>query len=156
MATALYAARRPFQYGDRIPEDVLDLDQVTQLRGMGNDERLVRLGYLSLVSEGISIVKCGYCGAGFTTDYALNNHGKRRHSKSEQDLIKDASPISDEQIQRKLESGRLGVGHEDESASVKMADEISTQRPLYMDKTEASVKSGDVKPPEISTKPKGK
>jgi len=75
----MYAARRSMTYGRNGEEKQLDRGQILQLTGEVNDEKLVRLAYVELVSKGVTIVECGKCGARFKTDETLASHGRERH-----------------------------------------------------------------------------
>lgn len=149
-----YFARRPFQYG----ADQLDLDQIFVLQGEVNDERLARLGYCAVVSERASIVQCGYCGRQFVTDAALNNHGRKRHGKSVLEEIKAAPAMSEGEIAHAIETGRIRpvrgdekIGESEDRRIAQEEERLAAERPLYLEKTKASVESGDTKPPEITT-----
>lgn len=75
----LYVARRSMIYGRPGAESQVDRGQLVELVGCVNDEKLVRLGYVSSASKGIAIVACKVCGGKFTTDEALSSHGRERH-----------------------------------------------------------------------------
>jgi len=75
----MYFARRSMTYGRNGAEQILDRGQILTLSGLINDEKLVRLGYVALVSKGVAIVECGKCGAKFATDEGLSSHGRERH-----------------------------------------------------------------------------
>jgi hypothetical protein len=70
-----YRMRRPGRYGGQ----TYDRDQVLELTGQPNDERLVRLGYIEAITPELTPVPCGECGARFLTAGALESHGRKRH-----------------------------------------------------------------------------
>ena len=113
-ATTLYVARRSMEYGRPGSEKRLDRGQVLELEGLINDEKLVRLGYVSLANKRATIVACGKCGAQFVTDEALATHGRDRHTPRE---------LTPQQEDERAES------------KAKLEDELS---PLHLDKTAAS------------------
>jgi hypothetical protein len=75
----MYVSRRTMTYG-RGNGAPIDRGQILELEGLVNDEKLVRLGYVTQASKGIAIVQCGKCGARFSTDEALSSHGRERHA----------------------------------------------------------------------------
>ena len=79
MADVMYVARRTFQYGRPGSEVWIDRGQVVDMVGLVNDEKLIRLGYVSQGTKGIAIVGCRKCGAKFVTDEGLSTHGRDRH-----------------------------------------------------------------------------
>jgi len=96
----------------------VDRGQLLELEGLVNDEKLVRLGYVSSASKGIAIVQCGKCGAKFVTDEALASHGRERHPN----VRRSVSPDDEErQIEKKLA----------------VEDSVA---PLYLEKTTATWK----------------
>lgn len=113
-SATLYVARRSMDYGRPGTEKHVDRGQVLELEGLVNDEKLVRLGYVSLINKRATIVECGKCGAQFVTDEALNTHGRDRHAQR---------PLTPRE--------------EDERADAKqrLEDDLS---PLHLDKTAAS------------------
>ena len=108
-----YFATRTFFYGPG-NGTLHDRGQIVDLCGMKNDEKLIRLRYVTETNPRASIVQCGHCGSRFVTDEALNTHGRERHSDR---------PLTPEQ--------------EDERAE-KRAARDNTLMPLAMDKTAAS------------------
>lgn len=128
----LYVARRSMTYGPGNGFPV-DRGQLVELMGLVNDEKLVRLGYVSHASKGIAIVQCGSCGAKFTTDEALATHGKYRHAPT-------PSSLAEEHRHEKRMEERLA--REDEMA------------PFDLTKTAASRQDG-VAAAEIDTRDPG-
>ena len=72
----LVFTKRAFGYGS----EELDARQVTELKGLPNDEKLMRLGYFMPVPEGAKLFKCGVCGAKFMDEQARTIHGNNKHS----------------------------------------------------------------------------
>lgn len=81
MAESLYFARRSMTYGNPGNEKQLDRNQIFDLQGCRNDDKLLRLNYIAIAPKGTTVVQCGQCGAEFITDEALNAHGRERHSR---------------------------------------------------------------------------
>lgn len=71
------ATRRMFQYEDLR----LDRGQVFTMRDKPNDQRLLDLGYVRVLSkdERDDVVECGECGAKFVGDAERTGHGRLRH-----------------------------------------------------------------------------
>lgn len=78
-ASPRYAAKKPFVYGGQ----TLDQGQVVELRGLPNDDRLVKLGFFWEVPRKAQIYTCGLCGAEFLQDYQRTKHGEMRHPDPE-------------------------------------------------------------------------
>ncbi len=69
------AARKAFDYEDL----KLEPGQVFELRGRLNDQRLVDLAYLSVISDSVQVWECT-CGRGpFATEEHLRAHQQRTH-----------------------------------------------------------------------------
>lgn len=51
-----------------------------ELGGFRNDNKLIDLGLLRRVDQGISTPGCGHCGAEFVSDTFLSMHGRKRHA----------------------------------------------------------------------------
>ena len=118
-----YFARRSMTYGRNGEEQQLDRGQILTLGGLINDEKLVRLGYVALVSKGVAIVECGKCGAKFATDEGLASHGRERHRSTKADDViigPNGKPVG-------FKSDQKG----------EREDAIA---PLYLDKTAASMR----------------
>jgi transcription elongation factor Elf1 len=113
----LYVARRSMEYGPM--SEQYDRGQLLELVGMVNDEKLVRLGYVSAASKGIAVVQCKYCGAKFTTDESLVSHGRDRHAN-----VSAMSPEERDLLEEKVTEARI-----------KKEDAIA---PLDLTKTKAS------------------
>lgn len=79
MATQLYFARRPFEYGN--PSKQLDFGQVVELGGFRTDAKLVEYGHLAPFkpTPTNSGLKCKFCGEVFVDHAPLNMHGRLRH-----------------------------------------------------------------------------
>lgn len=114
-SATLYVARRSMEYGRPGSEKRIDRGQLIELEGLVNDEKLVRLGYLSLANKRATVVSCGKCGAQFVTDEALATHGRDRHAPA-----RELTPQEEDQ--------RAESKH-------KLEDELA---PLHLDKTAAS------------------
>jgi hypothetical protein len=82
----LYRTRRPMDYGEKS----LDYDQVIELKGFINDEKLVRLRLL-VEYDGAEndLVECAKCGAKFVNHNSKMTHFELRHAGlSEEDIDK--------------------------------------------------------------------
>lgn len=118
----MFVARRSMEYGHG-KGDFVSRGQVITMLGLVNDEKLVRLGYVSKASPGIAIVECGICSAKFTTDEALSTHGRDRHPNAR-------AGSEEEREMRDLERSEARQKREDEIA------------PLDLTKTTASRSAG--------------
>ena len=118
----LYYARRPFGYTEGL---TVDQGQVVELRGVINDEVLVRLGYFAQVKEPErpGLVQCGVCGQTFLTAHFRERHGDRRHRPRPEGM--DASPAG------------AGLAYADDSGDAEER-RLDQEAPLYLDKTQAS------------------
>lgn len=65
-----------FQYRDL----KLSRQQVFQLQGGRNDEKLLQLRYLVRVEKGTALHQCAECGALFDNEHWLEMHGEKWHS----------------------------------------------------------------------------
>jgi hypothetical protein len=57
----------------------VDRRQVVELKGLRNDDGLLRHEQLVLVPKGHEFVKCGECGAEFMEEATRTVHGDLRH-----------------------------------------------------------------------------
>src|SRR5213595_361959 len=57
----------------------LDRGQLFEMRGLVNDDKLVRLEYVYVVDKKTSILQCGVCGAEFIDLTTQNEQGNRSH-----------------------------------------------------------------------------
>lgn len=163
-AQQFYVRRGPMQYGPRTPEDVLDIDQVFSLRGERNDERLVRQGHVAQLSPNAKVAQCGQCGRRFISDASLEAHGIRWHGrKPTEEVVRDAVRASDAQVQREMASAtRAGVsmdvtdavGGEEDKAIARREKRLDEERPIFFDKTEASLRENTAG--EVTTDPVAK
>lgn len=64
-----------FQYGDLR----LSRQQVFQLQGGRNDDKLLQLRYLVRVAKGTALYQCAECGALFQSEHWLAMHGEKWH-----------------------------------------------------------------------------
>lgn len=91
-------AKKPTHYMRRIMEGqsyagrLYDVGQVMELVGGGNDDKLIRLGYIAEVPKNAELVQCGQCGAEFIETQFRTMHGNKRHRPAEETVI-----MSDEQ-----------------------------------------------------------
>lgn len=74
---ARYYARRPFLYAGH----ELERGQVFNLAGAANDEKLIRLNYVSLVADGNDTYQCGDCKRVFVQMGFRDMHGKEAHRR---------------------------------------------------------------------------
>lgn len=125
----LYWARRPFGYAG------LDLDrgQVVSFRGLVNDEKLIRLGYVLSLLPKDRPHKCRYCPAQFIDLSTLDAHGKKRHAEKEPRV---ALPTMTE----------AGLTVDETAGQVQRFEREQTrldkEAPLNLDKTTASREAG--------------
>jgi hypothetical protein len=109
----------------------LDRGQIVELQGMVNDEKLLRLGYISKVQEkSPRILECGECGAKFLDDSARLAHGRRRHPHRERMPEMAPGPVYDPT------SGEPSVWVDTEGDKEDREREQNT--PLYLENTTAS------------------
>lgn len=72
-----YWARRPMGYTD---DESWEHGQVVELRGMANDEKLVRLGYVQPLKVSVETFTCAECGRAFIEPSLRTRHGDRAHA----------------------------------------------------------------------------
>lgn len=159
MSAELFFVRRgPMQYGPKAPEDVLDLDQIFSLKGMANDESLVRLGFVAAVSPRARIVQCGQCGTKFISDHGLSKHGRRVHDRSTGDVVADAVRASNDRILRDLQRPQQvadvteQVNASEDIEERRETAQLDSERPINWHKTKAAQKAGDAPIPEVRTR----
>lgn len=161
MEAQYYVRRGPtLQYGPKVPEDILDMDQVFSLRGEKNDERLVRLGFVAVVSPRAVVVQCGQCGAKFINEGALEQHGRRRHDakRNTDEVVSEAVRASNAQIVRDLEQKAVvdvtgTVGESEDRKIDRVVNRMDAERPILWENTEAAKRAGDAPVVEVSTAP---
>lgn len=102
-------ARRPFGYGGA----ELDWGQVTELRGLENDEKLTRLGYFESFT-GRETYTCAECGSEFVGVAHREKHGSLRHRPQPLD------PAEQDRLEEREEK------------------RLEATSPLYLEKTTAS------------------
>jgi hypothetical protein len=71
----LVYANKSFTYGGQ----ALDRLQVVKLKGLLNDESMLRHGHFVPVPDDVELFKCGICGAEFVAEAARTVHGNNRH-----------------------------------------------------------------------------
>jgi len=138
-----YFARRSMTYGRNGEEQRLDRGQILTLSGLINDEKLVRLGYVALVSKGVAIVECGKCGAKFATDEGLASHGRERHRSAQSDVIinQDGRPVgfkSDQKGEREDAIAPLYLDKTKASLSESTSNVVTTQKRTYKKRNKAA------------------
>jgi hypothetical protein len=92
----------------------LDRGQVLQLSGAMNDEKLIRLGYVTLLGAREETYRCSVCGLEFTGIAERTAHGDLRHR--ERTLTPEEEDARDERLEKQQEQ----------------------LAPLYLDKTKAA------------------
>lgn len=110
----------------------LDRGQVVKMVGAPNDEKLLRLGYITEVTEkNPKILECGECGAKFLADNLRLAHGRKRHPHRERPDIEVAvSGVTNP------ETGEpTGVI---DTTGDREEQQREREAPLFLDKTEAS------------------
>lgn len=132
-----YYARRPFGY-----QGVeLDREQVLQLVGAVNDEKLVRLGYIApLVDEDGRQYGCRHCPAKFLSENARDAHGKKRHAapKPPPRLEPRQPDETVQEFEMREAAWREQVLSEEDKAIEREERELDKDAPLYLDQTAAS------------------
>jgi hypothetical protein len=107
-----YAARRgSFEYLGQS----LDRGQILTLSGAPNDEKLIRLGYVTLLEGRFETYRCSVCGLEFTGIAERTAHGDLRHR--ERFLTPEEEDARDERLE-------------------KLQEQVA---PLYLDKTKAAL-----------------
>lgn len=74
---ARYYARRPFLYNGM----ELERGQVFNLAGAANDEKLIRLNYVTELADGNQTYECGECKRVFVQMGFRDMHGKEAHRR---------------------------------------------------------------------------
>jgi hypothetical protein len=109
-----------------------DRGQIIELIGAPNDEKLLRLGYISELKEkSPRILECGECGAKFLEDSARVAHGRRHHPARERipEMVPAVtSPLGDDP--------RVFVDTDGDREERRRMEST----PLYLDKTQASIR----------------
>lgn len=107
-----YVARRGgFQYNGK----PLDRGQVLILAGATNDEKLIRLGYVTLLERHADLYTCAACGKEFVGITERTAHGDERHR------VRDLDPDEEDAREERRERRENDVA------------------PLFLDKTKASL-----------------
>ena len=115
---------------------VLERGQVFVLRGMVNDEKLARLGYIQPVPRKSRIARCGVCQADFVDEAMLNEHGRRTHIS--RFSAHSMRPVSGESfIDGGATYGDGGAVYEDTEGD-RESERMMAEAPLFLDKTLAS------------------
>jgi hypothetical protein len=71
----------------------LDQRQVIELKGLRNDEKLLRHGlFKPLPDENTELYECGRCGAKFLTEDARTVHGVKRHAGEKEEPAEIVAP----------------------------------------------------------------
>jgi hypothetical protein len=133
--TAQYYARRPFTYGGQ----PFDREQVLQLTGQPNDERLVRLGYLAELDR--APVACNRCAATFRTTGALEIHGTKRHEAkpSPRPTMAPRQPgESDYDYDRREQAFRQQVLEAERDDDAREEGRLEREAPLNWENTQAT------------------
>lgn len=110
----------------------VDRGQIVDLQGAINDEKLLRLGYITEVttSSNSRVLECGECGAKFLQDANRTAHGRRRHPHRERPPEMAPGPVQDPK------SGEPSVWIDTEGD--KDDRERERETPLYLENTTAS------------------
>jgi hypothetical protein len=131
-----FFARRPFGYHGQ----QFDREQVFELVGLANDEKLVRLGYCAALPAGASTFPCKHCGAAFLTIVGLNGHGDRQHVQKARPVMGARRPDETEVDFGAREAEFLAsvqdaeIEHEQREES-----ELDNAAPLHWDRTQAAM-----------------
>lgn len=129
MATLHVARWDNFAYLDQ----QLDRGQIVELRNARNDEKLLRLGYIAAINDRKpTVLECGECGAKFLEDAARDAHGRRRHPHRARAADMGVGGVYDPT------TGEPSAFLDTEGDKEDRQRERDT--PLYLDKTEASLK----------------
>lgn len=135
-----HSARRAFKYNGTY----LDRGWVLTLEGCANDEKLARLGFFAEVLGNPTLYPCGICGAPFLSDRQRTAHGNRAHEGA-RDPKMDAPQMTKKQGQSEVnrimnDPDYTPVLKPDET--INDQDKANVDVPVFMEKTEASVKGG--------------
>ncbi len=147
-AQQYYARRGPFEYGPKLPEDLVETDQVFRFGTGLHDERMLRLGQVAKVPVGTKLFACRVCGKEFVSDRSRDRHGVRMHedrSDRTPRIRDDPKGLSAEQIRDEMGSTDLAASENlDPASRAEVENEkVLRDRPIHFDKTEASVKAGE-------------
>lgn len=141
-----YARRGPFGYGQY---DQLDRGQVIQLEGLGNDEKLLRLGYLEACPAKLETFTCAECGAEFISEPARRGHGDKRHRTDPYAYFDAAGQVRNAKPTRRGQYDTAGGVNQFEAEAVRgevlakaalEEAELNDVAPIYWEKTAASQK----------------
>ena len=145
MGKMLYWCRRPFDYDAGLS---FDREQIIELHGLRNDEKLIRLGYVQeLKGNDFQVCECAVCGAQFISMNGRDTHIKMRHSN-----FAASREVAPTKIFPGVERDALydEIGHRIEVAAAQdisfpeqQEKRLEQVAPLYLDKTEATRSSGD-------------
>jgi hypothetical protein len=112
MGAPRYSVRQPFDYAG----GSYDRGQIIMLVGAKNDEKLIRLGYVTELDRRTTTYECAACGATFIGIAERTAHGNKRH------IVRVLSP-EEEDARAESEERQL--------------DQIA---PLYLENTAASAR----------------
>lgn len=132
-------ARRPLKYDGTW----YDRDQLIQLTGQPNDERLVRLGYVLAVEskDAKKLSTCNQCGGQFRTVGALEAHGELRHTErrnARPQMAPRQPGESDLDYDRRLEAFRRDVVAADDARDDRDERRLESEAPLHWENTSAT------------------
>lgn len=120
----LFWARRPFEYMGQS----LDRGQLIPLTGARNDEKLIRLGYVTALRKTDQVFDCNFCAGKFVDLSTRDGHCDKRHSQK----VKGADiPWSDRGV-------TVDETYQESRAFERAQSEADQIAPLNLDKTAAS------------------
>lgn len=144
MERKLYWCRRPFDYDSRLS---FDREQIVELRGLRNDEKLIRLGYVQeMKGEDFHVSECPQCQAKFISMNGRDGHVKERHRQFVADREVPPTKIYPGRERDELYDGhgqRVDIGVSTDAVDAERERELDNIAPLHLDKTAASRASGD-------------
>lgn len=114
----------------------LDKGQIFMMRGLPNDDRLIRLGFAEKLEKGIETAACPVCGATFGTAKGIGSALRNRDAHADarhvvRDVLADRAPQLGD-VSKLTEDSFRGEAPDNDPGSAKDAP------PLYLDQTAAS------------------
>lgn len=152
----LYEARWPITYGPPAGErgEMLRLSrgQVFKLQGYPNDEKLVRLGYITKATKPIGSFACRACKATFTTERLRDKHGYEQHEEAKQknpyaeqlylrtqEFMSQGRTLNAQQAAEIKQLREQATAFE-EQREAKPFREAAAETPLYLERSAASMR----------------
>lgn len=134
-------ARRAFKYNDVERSH----GAIFKLRGMRNDEKLVRLGFVRKCTalDLEKKVQCGACSDWFIGPHELNLHGKKHHSNRGESIRPTASSKIETPEHSRMVGEDIIGGIEDSQAERREEKDMNERAPIFFENTKASRDAGE-------------